>query len=199
MPLSPCLQNPQESRSAQFITPGQVVERAERSSIPFQAGLTWSRSAMWMLHINGTSEKLYHSNWNRTLSQKLLWGLGYKYHCTYFFLSSRFRNNVNDFLQPINENLRLLLPALRWKHVGVCENEEPSGIPRAVQNGVSQISYRLVNTGFWNWSLHWSACLPVPEQWFPETGLGWSKTKTGCKRAVLRCEEFARSHQYLSE
>lgn len=40
-------------------------------------------------------------------------------------------------LQPINKKLRLLLPALRHKHVGVCENEEPSGILRIVQDGGS--------------------------------------------------------------
>lgn len=33
-------------------------------------------------------------------------------------------------LQPIKKKLRLLLPALRCKHVGVCENEEPSGVPK---------------------------------------------------------------------
>ena len=57
-------------------------------------------------------------------------------------------------LQPINKKLRLLLPALRCKHVGVCENEESSGMPRSVQDGGSQISYRLINIGFWDWSLH---------------------------------------------
>lgn len=36
--------------------------------------------------------------------------------------------------------------------MGICENEESSGIPRTAQDGGRYILCRLIHIGFWDWS-----------------------------------------------